>query len=360
MEFLYPTASPTAPGFSNGGYLILGLIPLLGAASLQQAFGRLVHSPFAEFFPTLADYIFASNAFAEPIPGFALYNITEGVRATELSAWFTRWLLSQNFTNSSTCLHFEDAPARPHYLGRSCTLIASILVYGYLSAFAFHVGDFYGYFSVSALIVCMLVRQSILRACRDSLNEHMENAGKGSQAQSAKLFVTLPTGQAVAIEATRGIFVQCFLTEAKPTGRKLHLLMRGLGWLAFASHVVLLALATEPMQLVSISTMVLFSVLAIHRVGCNEHRIGNRLYVTRYDFPGIESRAKAYVMLDLDEIEEQDMVAWFVMPRRSNTIWWDTYKTFKAEAKSEPAVLNTWGQRLDAAYALLEGGEITI
>ena len=67
----------------------LGLIMLLGADAMRKTLGQLKYSPW-EYFPLLAGHVFADNSIAEPVPGFTLYNISEGIVATDLSAWFTR------------------------------------------------------------------------------------------------------------------------------------------------------------------------------------------------------------------------------------------------------------------------------
>jgi hypothetical protein len=77
---------------------VLGIVTLLGADSLRRAVARLVFSPSAEYLPLLAAHIIADNSIADAVPGFVLYSITDGTKATDLSAWWTRWLLSQRLT----------------------------------------------------------------------------------------------------------------------------------------------------------------------------------------------------------------------------------------------------------------------
>ncbi len=57
----------------------LGLVTLLRAEEVNVAIGALQHSLFTECLPLFGTYMIAGNKFTRPIPGFALYNITDGV-----------------------------------------------------------------------------------------------------------------------------------------------------------------------------------------------------------------------------------------------------------------------------------------
>ncbi|KAL4908700.1 hypothetical protein BDW74DRAFT_173933 [Aspergillus multicolor] len=82
----------------------LGLVITLGAERVRNAIGCLVDNPVANYFPIAAPQVIADNSFADPIPGFHLYNITDGIMTTDVSAWFTRWLMTQDPTYNSTVL----------------------------------------------------------------------------------------------------------------------------------------------------------------------------------------------------------------------------------------------------------------
>lgn len=75
----------------------LGIVTLLGTEGLRQSISRLVPNRFVEYLPLLAPQIIADNTITHVVPGFTLYNITDGVLAIDLSAWLTRWLLCQDF-----------------------------------------------------------------------------------------------------------------------------------------------------------------------------------------------------------------------------------------------------------------------
>ena len=107
----------------------LGLITLLGASELDIAIGQLFFPSTTEFAPLLAPFIISNNSFTKPIPGVTLYNITDGIVATDVSGWVVRWLMSRDLGwNSATLIISvgsffrvedcaEDTPTFPHASG---------------------------------------------------------------------------------------------------------------------------------------------------------------------------------------------------------------------------------------------------
>jgi hypothetical protein len=134
----------------------LGLITLLGTDAIRKILGQLVNSPW-EYFPLLAGHIVADNSIAEPIPGFILYNITEGTVAKDLNAWFTRWLLSQDLPDCSTELTISTVGGRSkRNLPSYEALAGSVLVNTFLAIWPLLLCDWYG-FAASFCLVTMVV-----------------------------------------------------------------------------------------------------------------------------------------------------------------------------------------------------------
>ena len=92
----------------------LGLITLLGADEVNQSIGTLQRRRFTEYLPLLAAFIVAGDRFNSEQPGFALYNITDGITTTELKGWFTRWLTAQKIRTGTTVFrwHVREKPHR--------------------------------------------------------------------------------------------------------------------------------------------------------------------------------------------------------------------------------------------------------
>lgn len=82
----------------------LGMVTLLGADELNLTIGCLVRNGFTENLPVLGAYVVANNAIRRPLLGFTIYNITDGIMATDVTPWFARWLSCAKLTYSSTTL----------------------------------------------------------------------------------------------------------------------------------------------------------------------------------------------------------------------------------------------------------------
>jgi hypothetical protein len=330
----------------------LGFITGLGASPIDKTLGRLVYSPL-EYFPLLAGHIFADDSVAEAIPGFALYNITEGASATNLSPWFTRWLLCQKLTYCSTEL---DIRATEHRSAPSLvehfTVLSAFAINAVLIIWPILMGDWYGLAASLSLVSLVLVRVWILWACRQALDRNnVRWASTLSQRKEVKLFITLPSGDSIVVKTTTGITQNCLLTGARPSSKNWHRIVRGICWLAFSAHVVSLGMASLAVQVPLVALTLLFSVLVVLQIGCDESRVGNRLAISRRDNEGLGSRAQTYMLLDLTEDEEQCFLEWPLFPKRVNRLWWSVFERFVADTKVDRRELYTWSERMQVAHA---------
>ncbi|KAF2116954.1 hypothetical protein BDV96DRAFT_490563 [Lophiotrema nucula] len=337
----------------------LGLVTLLGADNLRDTYGRLESPEFAieDYFPTLASHVAFDDSILKPLPGFTLYNISDGIKATDLSAWFTRWLSTQKFTECSTTLRIEanSIGANRKPIGGLSFPPAFIIVFLFLGLGTILTGDSIGVLCVWSLLIASICRANIVDNCRATLEDHAMNANPpGTKSDPAKILVTLPSGQVVRIKTTKGIAMDCLLTEAKPKYPQDHMFQRIVGWLVFIIHALTLGMCTLPAQIFILGALAFFTALVSFRTRSSQHgtqhRISDHLHITRLDTTGRDTRAKMFARLELTHKEEQNLVVWFIMPRRSNEVWWNTFKTFKEEAKADASVLDTWGARLAAAY----------
>src|SRR2546421_5288458 len=85
----------------------LGILTLLGASEVDQAVGSLLSYNFTKYLPLLAANVIAQDAITKPIPGFVMYNITDGITATDIAGWLSRWVLSHDLTWHSTVLYLD-------------------------------------------------------------------------------------------------------------------------------------------------------------------------------------------------------------------------------------------------------------
>jgi len=343
----------------------LGIVTLLGADAVRKSLGRLVYSPF-EYLPLLAGHIFADNSVMEPIPGFELYNITEGIKATDLSAWFTRWLSCQKLSYNSTRLEIRpvDRASGPQteqwfVIGLAFALKAFLVIWPMM------IEDWYGLAASLSLVALVFVRVCILSDFRGSIDEAIKQLdNQATKKGEVKLFITMPNGNRLTVITTTGIAQDVLLTEARPASEKLHLASRAICWLGFGVHAVTLGMACLAVQLLIITVTLVSSVAMIQgwfSEGSNsdETCIGNRLSITQSHDGSVGSNASQYVCLEMTEAEEQNMVAWSFFPTQHNKLWLPTYEKFKEDFKAtrDPEVLGTWRERMQLAHANANAGQ---
>lgn len=309
----------------------LGIVTLLGADVLRKTTGRLVASPYAEYLPHLASHIFADNSIAEPLAGFALYNITDGIKATDLNGWFTRWLSCQEIGWQNTTLKiYADMGDSKRGVRWWISCSAAVLLNCFLIAFPIVLGDWYGFASAIDLLLTVLMRSAILSAYRKALDRQATEASQNSH-HPVKLLITLPSGKIVSVRTTQGITTQCLLTDVQPENHQLHQAFRAVTWVAFAVHAVTLGMASLCMQLILVTIILLSTLLVVQQVGCDESHVVRFLRLIQHDDASVTTRSKAYLKLDLDTQEEESMVEWNLFPLKSNEAWRRKYQALKAE-----------------------------
>jgi hypothetical protein len=315
----------------------LGILTIVGAVEVDHAVGRLVSSRFVERAPLLGAYTIANNQITQPIPGFALYNITDGILATDLTGWFARWLLSQPFTFTSTTVHVAIVPPpRGHERSSVPSLLSDVLCVSFMLAIIVLsglMGDWWGFVNGVSMAISVVVRQIVLQQNRQALDA---TVAKNTEEPDVivKVFVTLPTGRAVTVLSPRRIVIDCLLTTPRPHRPLLYDGSRALGWIAFGSHIISLGMASLFSQLLSVILLIISTVILARRIGDDESRIGSRLRLECLDAKGKDFRAAAYARLRLTEKEEESMLQWNLFPHKSNDHWWRRYR----ECLSDPNV----------------------
>jgi len=308
----------------------LGLVTLLGVDELNLAIGRLACNRVTEYLPLLGGYIIANNGFVKPIPGFSVYNITDGMMATDVAGWFCRWLICQDLTWSSTTIRISKFPRRTMHIGREFIgFIVGAVALTPILTFACIMGDWWGFTNTLSMLISVVVRRIAVGQHRIALDKATENAMNMSL-DRVKTFWTLPDGRVVTIITPRGILIGCLLTTPQPPNPRLYYFSRILGWIGFGSHVITLGMATLFSQLLSVTLLLTATILVAKRIGDNEYRIGSNLEVERHDSEGRDFRAAAYARLELTTKEEASMIAWNLFPHKSNESWWNKYQTCKS------------------------------
>jgi hypothetical protein len=205
-----------------------------------------------------------------------LFNVTDGIMATDVSPWFARWLLSYPLTYTATTITLrldgKPMPAARRVLALALGTLSTtpLLV---LTAVA---GDNWGVANVVAMMVSVLVRQGIVGQLRGWF-DHTVRAMSPDPGPSVKAFLTMPNGKAITICGPRMAVTDCLLTEPRPTRPRLYWLFQLLGWAAFGAHVITLGMSTLFSQILCVFVLLSSTFLASQHVGDEWYVLGSKL-----------------------------------------------------------------------------------
>ena len=308
----------------------LGLITILGTTELDMTVGSLVRNRLTDFLPLLAAFLIAGNNILSPIPGFAVYNITDGILATDVSGWLARWLLCQDFTWNSTELRLQlllDIGRRNRFQRRLSEVALGVLGISTLLVFPILTADWFGLANSLSMTASVFVRWAVVSQNRNAIDRDTL-AGLESSSEVIKTFWTLPTGKAVAMYVPRGVLIGCFLTTPQPPSPLFYSAARMAGWVAFGCHIITLGMTSLFNQLVTVFVLIAATFLTSRRIGADNSHIASHLAINRFDHPDPhDSRTSAYVRLNLSYTEERKLLAWNLVPHESNQEWWQKYRT---------------------------------
>ena len=305
----------------------LGLVTILGANELDLMIGSLCYNSLTEFLPLLASSIIASDQITTPIPGTTIYNITDGIVATDIAGWLTRWLLCQDFTwNSSTLEVAIRTGGRHRRRGRVVSAIIGITVMILVIVLTVGTYDWFGLANALGMTVSILVRWVVVNENRKAI-DFAVSQGLRLSSDIVKTFWVLPNGKAITVYAPRGVIINCFLTSPRPRLASGYLLVRIFGWISFGVHIVTLGMACLVNQLIAVAILIISTLLTVWRISAERFEIGSCLTFIRRDHPDPDdSRSGSYVRLQLSYAEELCMLRWNLLPQPSNEGWWRRYR----------------------------------
>ena len=326
----------------------LGIVTLLGAEEVNTAVGRLCNNRwFFDCLPLLAANLIAADKITKPVPGFTLYNVSDGIVATDVAGWFSRWLLSQRLHFATSRLEMRagrKAKTGEHGLRASMQLqplvvriVVGFLVMAPILALAAWMNDWWGLANELSMLLSIWLRHIIIQQNHVALAAAAKGTDKAAL-EPVKVFLTLPDGKAVTMDAPRGLVVDCVLTTPRPPNLRLYRVMRAVAWAAFACHVVALGMSTLATQLLSLAWLLAGTLLVAFRVGDYEEVIGDALQIRQRHLLGPDSkdsRSVAYARLALTETEKQSMVSWHLFPQKSNAFWWERYEALEKQVAVE-------------------------
>jgi len=322
----------------------LGLITLLGSEEVNNYIGRLVSNRWLEYMPLLGAFVIAGDRFKEKTPSFNIYNITSGINTSELSSWFTRWMLAQDFQVTRSVVYWEIiADARTWWPYHLIAGSISFCFTGLLIAMAVLSKDWYGLANASAIAISIFVRAYILQANRNAINTEVltakplpgtyeyakkqwdEQPGPDPQAtgpqeghrpdenpwkkELATILIVMSDAKAVTMYIPEQVIIPVFVNNTKPSVAWLYDLCKWVGWAAFAVQIVAIGLTKLASQMFTVALLVIPTVLVCWKIGCDDssmHRIlrgsSGQSVKTPYEC-WIGSHLKATVYEWPDEVE---------------------------------------------------------
>ena len=290
----------------------LGLITLLGSDEVNNYIGRLVSSRWLEYMPLLGAFVIAGDRFKEKKPSFNIYNISSGINTSDLSSWFTRWMLAQELEVTRSVVYWEvvDTPRKwwPYHV---IAAGISFCFTGLLIAMAVLSEDWYGLTNAVAIITSIIVRAYILRANRCAINkaalkanplkgtlrhatkewEKQQGRGYLSEPPSAvskpggmhwrpelaKIMIVMSDAKAITMFIPEQLVVPVFVNNPKPDVAWLYALLRWVGWVAFGAQIIAIGMTKLVAQMYTVALLVVPTVLVCWKVGCDDSRMYRRL-----------------------------------------------------------------------------------
>ncbi|KAF7540763.1 hypothetical protein G7054_g1169 [Neopestalotiopsis clavispora] len=314
----------------------LGLVTIFGAKEMNTSIGNLAYSWVTDWLPVLGSYAVANNEIAQPEHGFVLYNITDGVMATDVAAWFTRWLISfpPNYTSTVIRLKMDGRPVTATQKGISLAIGSGVISLSL--CFASLTADPWGIANSTAMALQVLVRQQMVQQLRMSINKTSERL-QSQPGPEVKVFLTLPNGSAVTILGPRQAVVEFLLSEARPIRPRYYYALRAIGWVLFGTHAITLGMSNLMNQILTVVMLLSATYLTATHVGDRPYTIGTHLHMDVDLGDPTWKRGQAYARFKMTPIEEDNMVHWNMMPQRSNTFWWNRYRSQQPNSQKPAA-----------------------
>jgi len=346
----------------------ISILAILGAGEVDQAVGTLTRRRYTEYLPLLAGQVIASNSFTSSVPGFTMYNLSDGIKHTELNGSFARILMSVPTTKATTIITWEPVEhrAKSRLFGiEIMPVILSLFFVSPLLTCTILMGDWYGVCNACAIIVSIVCRLCLVSQLRRS-RENMIHPGSWRGSSTSRSIIMRPDARMITCIAPRQILLG-LLSSAEVEHLYIYKTVRRIAWLALSVHLCTLNMCTLFSQIYTIallgsSTWVMNTAWAFD-TGLT--MIGNQgsghdtertyrysysedldLYVTlppivKTDSYGdrvkLDRRLIAWTRLSLNEEEESLLRRWNVMPPQENREWWGDYNKEKDEFLTQTA-----------------------
>jgi hypothetical protein len=336
----------------------LGLITLLGAEEVSAAIGNLQRRRLTEALPLLAAFILAGDRFTSVQPGFAMYNLSDGITTSELRGWFTRWLMCEDAKNATTVFEWKRRTERrrsgisPIALGVSWCCVIPLIILTILME------DWYGVCNACAITVSIATRLYILGQQRLARDQLAESSTFLKSDEVKTLCITRSDGKMVTVKAPYSLLRTFYMTHDVESPIR-YRVARYLAWVALGVHMLILGMCTLVVQIYTVVLLVCSTVAMClqfnadfdrqHQLSgfkdCGEPqdevvRIGFNDYwdiiKTNPTLPGshvsstaLDRRQIAWARIGPNEWQEETMKLWNLLPSTGNRHWWQEYQRYK-------------------------------
>jgi hypothetical protein len=341
----------------------LGLVTLLGADQVSTAIGSLQRRRYTGALPLLAAFVLVGHRFTSIEPGFTLYNVTESITSTNMSGWFTRWLMCQRINSATTVFEWKRRQrSSDSWWTRLIAMTVSSLLVMPLIIGTVMMGDWYGVANAGAIVVSIAARLYILGEQRRLRDRRMSPWDRRESTQSTKrtcVLAILSDGRMVTLQTTRSVLSPMVHQEGPMSGLFYRFAQQS-AWVALGTHLLVLGMCTLVTQIytvvllvsstVAVSSTTDWSADTQHKTASSPE-LGRPRDETVTIIPfnddwnviktdparedrneNLDYRMVAWAKLGLSEQEEATMTSWNLFPETNrNPWWWEKYRALRDE-----------------------------
>jgi len=336
----------------------LGLITLLGAEEVSAAIGNLQRRRLTEALPLLAAFVLAGDRFTSVQPGFAMYNLSDGITTSELRGWFTRWLMCEDVKNATTVFDWKRRTERRRSGISLIALAISWCSVGPLIILTILMEDWYGVCNACAIALSIATRLYILGQQRLARDQLAESSTFLKSDEVKTLCITRSDGKMVTVKAPYSLLRTFYMTHDVKSPIR-YRVARYLAWVALGVHMLILGMCTLVVQVYTVLLLVCSTVAMCLQFNADFDRqdqpsdykdVGEpQDEVTRIVFndywdiiktnptlPGVrvpslalDRRQIAWARIGPEEWQEDTMRLWNLLPSIGNRHWWQEYQRYK-------------------------------
>jgi hypothetical protein len=343
----------------------LGLVTLLGADQVSTAIGSLQRRRYTGALPLLAAFILAGDRFTSIEPGFTLYNVTDGITTTNMSGWFTRWLMCQYTNDATTVFEWKRRQAAPDTwrtrmiaMAISCSLVMPLIICTVL------MGDWYGVANAGAIVVTIAARLYILGQHRHARDRSMMPEHGRDQKKEMVCIIMRSDGKMATIRTTKSALSGIVKSSPLPRLKFYHLVKQA-AWIALGAHLLVLGMCTLVTQIYTVVLLVSSTVaISLDYSTDTQHKDTTprhdwqkdkittipfnddwdvlktdpprRGHTAAHNWEDVDQHHVAWARLGLSGQEELKMISWQLFPDMDdNPSWWESYRILRDEFAGE-------------------------